>query len=198
MFFTLKQFALDHPDVKNPAAYLHYEAKVGRILRLKRDLYTDNPDENPLLIASVLHRPSYVSFQYALSFYGLIPERVYEITMASTNLRKAIVYSNQRWRCSYRDVPVEAYPWGLFSDEMGFLMATPEKALCDLLHVYPSVRSVKDLCDLLFEDLRIDEEAFENMNKGDLLFLCSRYPGDTFRVLRTLILKRKINESDLI
>ena len=54
MFFTLKQFALDHPDVKNPAAYLHYEAKVGRILRLKRDLYTDNPDENPLLIASVL------------------------------------------------------------------------------------------------------------------------------------------------
>lgn len=195
MFYNLKELSFAHPEIKNIASYANYEVKTGRFVRLKRDLYTDNPKEDPLLIGCFLCRPSYVSFQYALSYYGLIPERVFAYTMATTGLRRRKTIENRFGRFLYRCIPSEVYPWGLVSNEEGFLMATPEKALCDLLHIYPGVRNEKDLISLLFEDLRIDIDEFDHLSAEDLLFLCDRYPGDTFRVLKSFIEKRRKNES---
>ena len=158
-------------------------AEKGTFIRLKQGLYSDDKKENPLLVANALVVPSYVSFEYALSMHGLIPERVYEITCATIKARGELEYENKFGRFSYRNVPVKAY-----SAEIdvvgGALIAKPEKALCDLLHRLPSVRSRKELMDLLFEDLRLDEVGVHALDFDVLSRLCELYPGDTFRCLR--------------
>ncbi len=158
-------------------------AEKGTFIRLKQGLYSDDKKENPLLVANALVVPSYVSFEYALSMHGLIPERVYEITCATIKARGELEYENKFGRFSYRNVPVKAY-----SAEIdvvgGALIAKPEKALCDLLHRLPSVRSRKELMDLLFEDLRLDEVGVHALDFGVLSRLCELYPGDTFHCLR--------------
>lgn len=166
------------------------KAKKGDAFRLKRGLYTDDPQESLLRIANALMVPSYVSFEYALSFHGLIPEAVFEVTSASLWARGQPTFINHFGRFSYRNVPLSAYQYGLIYVDQAAI-ASAEKALCDLLHTLPSVRSSKQLESLLFEDLRIDEYGFEQLNMEDLRELASLYPGDTFRVLSHYI-ERKI------
>lgn len=186
MIFNIMEFRLRNRSEAQAKAKAYYEHKNNKIYRLKRGLYTDDPHENPILIANCLLTPSYVSFEYALSFYDLIPEGVYEYTSASVYSRGETRYSNHFGRFSYRNVPKKCFAYGLISSN-GTLFATKEKALCDLLHVKPSVRSKADLSDLLFEDLRIEPEDFAGLNHEDLLALCDLYPGDTFRVLKAFL-----------
>ena len=171
---------------ENTRTSLSRKNKQGTLFRLKRGLYCDDPNENVLLIANAMVQPSYVSFEFALSYYGLIPEGVYEITCATLYSRGTTTINNHFGRFSYRNIPVEAYQYALRVLD-GALMAGPEKALCDTLHNIRSVRSRRDLRSLLFEDLRIEEQAFDELDKETLLELCSMYPGDTFRILRALL-----------
>jgi predicted transcriptional regulator of viral defense system len=62
--------------------------KNGDLISLKRGIYVFSEKYrtsplNYISIANILHKPSYVSFEYALSYHGLIPERVYTITTAA-------------------------------------------------------------------------------------------------------------------
>jgi len=77
--------------------------------------------------------PSYVSYEYALSYYGLIPERVYEITSATLHSKKS--FDTPIGRFTYKPGPLPVYAMGidwLYDNKNGGkLIATPEKALCD-------------------------------------------------------------------
>ena len=59
--------------------------------------------------------------------------------------------------------------------DYAYLIASKEKALCDLLYKKKPVTSVKMLKELLYDDLRIDEEELKKCNREDLLFLCPLY-----------------------
>ena len=81
--------------------------------------------------------------------------------------------------------------WKTDGKAYSYQIATPEKALCDMLYIQkPPVYSVKDLKYLLFSDLRIDEEEFSKLNREDLQFLCPKYHKATLTQL-SLFLNRE-------
>ena len=186
MIFRINELTREGSSEGRVRAELFRKNKKGTLFRLKRGLYSDDPSESVLAVANTLRIPSYVSFEFALSYHGLIPEGVFEITSATLSSRGRLTFKNYFGRFSYRNIPKKAFPYALIRVNDG-LMASGEKALCDLLHTIHSVRSIKDLEALLFEDLRIDEEAFKALDHAVLEELCSLYPGDTFRLLRSYL-----------
>ena len=83
-----------------------------KTLKLKKTLKTTIfTHEEMVAVANRLYAPSYVSFDYALSYYGLIHERVYEITSATLHAKK--VFETPLGRFSYRPIPMEVYTLGV-------------------------------------------------------------------------------------
>jgi hypothetical protein len=145
----------------------------GLLQPIRKGLYAVSPEltGTPIslpLVANLLYGPSYVSMDYALSYYGIIPERVIEVTSMTTKRGK--VYDLPVGRFSYTHSQPELYSIGIDRvenpDQTGFLMAAPEKALCDKLIFTRNlnVRSKRALHELLFDDLRVDEEALVHLN----------------------------------
>ncbi len=139
------------------------------LIPIKRGLYVLNPKKTgrPIslpLISNLLYGPSYVSLDFALSYYGLIPEAVHEITSVTTGRTKT--YDTSVGRFSYEHASLKSYPLGIASvaNESGhfFLMATPEKALCDKLMQTSNLRinNVTTMLDYFEQDLRLDLDEF--------------------------------------
>ena len=136
--------------------------RIGTLTRLKKGLYalSDNPQLSRELVANHLHGPSYVSCHWALSYYGLLTEAV--TSVSSVCIDRAREYSNSLGRFTYHSVPTNYYKFGLISQNSGlsaFVIATPTKALCDLLVTTRKIRiqSVRAMQEYLFDDLRLDE-----------------------------------------
>lgn len=138
----------------------------GFLISLRRGLYVPGPEADlPVphlfLVANHLRGPSYVSLETALSYHGMIPERVYEIN--SITLKTSHIYDTAIGRFTYRHLDAPYYSFGLQRAEVGHnqfvLMATPEKALCDKIVTTAGVnlRSRAQTLAFLIEDLRIDE-----------------------------------------
>lgn len=114
---------------------LHRYSKKGFIIRLKRDLYT-LPDVSPpeSFIANRLVSPSYVSLEFALSYYQIIPEIVYSITSITTKSTRHFEALGKRF--FYRHIKKEAFTGYQIEKEKGFsfLLADPEKAFVDFCY----------------------------------------------------------------
>ena len=63
-------------DYVNPAAKIARMVKAGEIVRIKQGLYETDPQAEGVLLAEAIYGPSYLSFEFALSYHGLIPETV--------------------------------------------------------------------------------------------------------------------------
>lgn len=145
---------------------------AGKIIRLKKGLYVVDPKVSRValsteLIANHLYAPSYVSMQTALRYYGLISEAVY--TTQSMTLKHTRCFDTPLGRFEYQMISREAFPIGITSinkQNYAFLMATPEKALCDLIANSQKVnlRYLKDVETYLEEDIRMDLEDLRNMD----------------------------------
>ena len=125
-------------DVSKIAAtfFLHRYTKKGRIFRLKRGLYMLAESYVPdLYLANKLYEPSYISLEMALSYYGVIPETVYEITSVTTKTTRRFEVKDKIF--SYRSLKREAFVGYLSHQqrEYTFLMAEPEKAFVDLCYL---------------------------------------------------------------
>ena len=161
-----------YPQVKSANRKVANLEKEGRIIRLKRGLYVVSPQESGILlslnlIGNVLYGPSYVSMLTALREYGLIPERVDVVQSMTTHL--TVSFLNDAGRFEYRHCAKNYYSIGITQrDEVGvsYLIATPEKALCDYINSTPRLplRFLKDAYAFLEEDLRLDMDAFQDMN----------------------------------
>ena len=100
------------------------------------------------------------------------------------------IYQNHFGLYTYRDVPNQAFPFFVkVNEENGYVyfMASPEKALCDLLYVKSPVKSTKELERLLFDNLRINKEVFERLNFKDILFLSNKYRSNNMKHLRKFV-----------
>ena len=109
----------------------------GYITKIINGFYIFNDvviDEYILMeIANTIYSHSYISFETALSHYGLIPEAVYRITSATT--RKTKVFNTLQGSFGYRSISKNLF-WGYTIDpENGFIIATPEKAILDYLYL---------------------------------------------------------------
>jgi len=120
------------------------------------------------LVITQLYGPPYVSMDYALSYYGIIPERGSEVTSMTTKRGK--VYELPVGRFSYTHAQPELYSIGIDRvenpDQAGVLVAALEKMLCDKLIFTKNlnVRSQQALHERQFDDLRIDEDALAHFN----------------------------------
>lgn len=173
-----------------PDNKLERMVKEGEITPIVRGLYETEKTTSGYLLAGSIYGPSYLSFDYALSYYGLIPEAVYVFTSATFEKRKKKKYITEFGTFTYRDIPSKVYPLGVkFIKEGNYIyqIATPEKAICDKLYSLAPVKNKKELMSMMFEDLRIDEIEFAKLNKEDLIKLCDRYGSTNLKILKKLL-----------
>lgn len=167
MILTADDLKMDLSSYKYPLNRIKKMCDEGTIIPLKKGLYLMDPEFPGFMCANTIYSPSYLSFQYALSHWNLIPERVYVYTSASFRKNKSKTFENAKGIFTYTPVPERVYPIGVMhqvSQWGGYLIASPEKALCDLLYTLSPVRSIKEMEGLLFSNLRIDEEEFDKFS----------------------------------
>ena len=160
------------PDNKAGGEKVRSLEQKEYVIRLKRGLYVVSPEVSrvPLsleLIANQLYAPSYVSMSSALRYYGLIPETVY--TIQSMTVKHSRSFDTPVGHFDYSCINREAFHVGVTiinKQTYTFLMASPEKALCDLIANSPKVnlRYIKDVEQYLEEDIRLDMDEFFKMD----------------------------------
>lgn len=153
-----------YPELKSAEKKVVWLEKQGTIIRLKRGLYVVNPEYSRKtlsteLIANHLYAPSYISMSTALRYYGLIPEAVY--VHQSMTVKHSRSFQTAVGNFDYKYIARKAFAVGVRSVHKGdyaFLMASPEKALCDLIAHSPKVnlRYLKDVENYLEYDIRMD------------------------------------------
>lgn len=142
----------------------------GDIIRVKKGLYVFGENYRRSLIckeslANLLYGPSYISLEYALSYYGFIPERVEQIT-SMTSLRNRI-FDTPIGAFAYTHLAPKKMAVGVTTvyvdAQHQFLIATPEKALCDRVAFHKNLTSTEDIKSFVCEGLRIDEEMLSSL-----------------------------------
>ena len=167
--------------------------KSGELIRLKRNLFIVNQElagkeTDVRLCANHIYGPSYVSFQWALRYYGMIPEQVFLMTSATT--KRTRFFETPIGNFRYVQVPASYFPIGVESkEEQGvcFLMATREKALCDtiLLDNFVPNQSIKALAVYLEDDMRLDMDILDELDV-DIIEQCAQ-AGRKTQIFKNLI-----------
>jgi predicted transcriptional regulator of viral defense system len=173
--------------------------KSGELIRLKKGFYTFSKPYlvNPIdliSVANTLYAPSYVSFDYAMSYYGMIPERVSEITSATSKNEK--LFDTPIGRFSYKKIPMRAYSIGvdwIYDDvEGGRFIATPEKALCDKIRYDRGIGTLtqNSMIEYLKYDLRLDIANSLNIDLIDEI--STAYKSKNLNTLSSILQKGKL------
>ena len=169
----------------------------GKLLKIVKGLYETHSNTPGYLLSGSIYGPSYISFEYALAYYGLIPERVSTITCATFNKKKKKKYDTDFGVFTYRDVPNIVYPEEILlktENNYSYQIATPEKALCDKLYTLSPITNYDNLEKMLFSDLRIDEEEFQNLDVNKIEKLSNLYHSTNVSLLAKYMKRRCINE----
>ncbi len=167
MIKTTSMLLEELKEYGSPKSKLARMAESGECFPITRGLYETDPNIPAYLLAGSIYGPSYISFEYAMGYYGMIPEAVYVVTSATFEKKKKKKYETAFGTFTYRDVPPKAFPLGirlLQEGEYFYRIAEPEKALCDKLYTLSPVRNTKELLRLLTEDLRIDGAELKKLN----------------------------------
>lgn len=135
-------------------------SRAGKVIRLKRGLYClppgkGGPDFSMRWLANTLYSPSYLSLEFMLSWYDMIPERVHTITSVTT--MKTARFENSLGRFVYRHLkPALFFGFEEGRDEFDspILMATPEKALLDYVYLTATWQSNPEYLD---KNLRLQQ-----------------------------------------
>ena len=158
----------------------------GRLFKVITGLYETDVKTPGYLLAGSIYGPSYISFEYALSIYGLIPERVNTITCATFDKKKKKQYNTIFGTFTYRDISSSAYSEEILLKVEGnysYQIATPEKAVCDKLYTLSPLKNYSNLENMLFIDLRIDEEEFKKLDVTKINELSNLYHSTNVSLL---------------
>ena len=147
------------------------------IIRVKKGLYVfgDRYRRGPYsreILANLIYGPSYISLEYALQYYGLIPERV--VTVTSVTIGRSREFTSPVGRFSFRTIPLAAFRSGMdrveLADGRSCLMAIPEKALADKLLCGrgSDITSRRELFRYLVEELRMEPTALVKLDSERL------------------------------
>ncbi len=153
-------------DPQNLRNQLQRWEKRGLLIRLRRGLYLFNKNDRGVetdfsYMANRLYEPSYVSLEYALNFYGLIPERVTVVTSITT--RKTMRFKNAVGNFIYQHIQPRAFRGFQRLGDGRFppLMAEPEKAVVDFLYLNLGQFN-RNLKEIFLESYRF--QNFEDLN----------------------------------
>jgi predicted transcriptional regulator of viral defense system len=154
----------------NPHAKIRQLLAKGALTRVKKGLYVISDDYNDTaisteILANLIYGPSAISLDYALYYYGLIPEHVRIVTSITPQRNK--IFNTPIGQFTYRYLTMKKYCIGLTrlarSDGRHAIIASPEKALIDKIYFSRSLllRTTKDIEQYFFSDLRLNENALE-------------------------------------
>ena len=182
-FFSLSDVRNIFSEVDNRRIYEWH--KKGYLNKLSGGFYAFKnrqfTERELCLLANKLYQPSYLSLEYVLSKYNLIPEIVYWRTSVTTKKTKNI--TNPLGNFSYRTVKRDLF-WGYSLATIGgaaFIQADPEKALLDLLYLRADLDS-----EAALDELRINPQSYrEKINQKKLAKYCKNFNSPN--------LERKIN-----
>lgn len=160
-------------EYKRPNDKINELVKQDVLTSIKRGLYMPGPNSHlkqpdPFLIANHLWGPSYISLESALSYWGMIPERVYEIS--SITLKPTKIFKTAIGRFNYLHAKAPYYTFGIqsiaLSAKQMVMIASPEKALIDKIIMTSGIviRSTSQARDLLIEDYRMEETLLKKLN----------------------------------
>lgn len=181
------------PDLAFPDKKIQALEKHGDLIRLKRNLYIVNrevtgKDTDVRLCANHIYGPSYVSIQWALRYYGMIPEQVFR--MSSVTTKRSRSFKTPIGEFSYMQVPDKYFPIGVECMEdngVSFLMASREKALCDtiLYDNFVPPQSLSALATYLEDDMRLDMDILKELDRG-IILECAK-AGRKSQILNNLV-----------
>lgn len=179
--------------------------KKGLIIRVKKGLYifAETYRKKPYskeILANLVFGPSYISLDYALQHYGLIPERVEAVTSITTGRSRN--FSTPVGLFTYRSVPLNSFRVGMDRVEMdearAFLIATPEKALADKIQSDRGAgnQTQKALTAYLESDLRVDMTKIAGLDPKSLDDMACRYRSGKIARLSSLVRRRRRHVSE--
>ncbi len=166
---------------KAPLKWLGAMERAGTLIRLKRGLYAFANGFDRLAAAGAMHGASYVSFESALEYYGLIPERV-DTVMSVVDGRSAS-FSTPVGLYVYYPQGRELFAQGMgmaLSDGRSFLLATREKAVTDALsraRLRAALLSPEQVLEFTVDGLRVDLEDLQALSLRTLRRLGTLYRG---------------------
>jgi predicted transcriptional regulator of viral defense system len=153
--FSLSDIRKIEPDFHRRR--LNEWQEKGYIKKLRRGYYIFSGvienEEMLFLIANHLYVPSYVSFESALSYYGLLPEGVYSITSASA--KKTARFSTPIAEFTYHGMKQELF-FGYQLQKLGnqsYKIAEIEKVVLDYLYVNPNIAKEADFYEWRFNSV---------------------------------------------
>jgi hypothetical protein len=179
----------DTSDVRGKIARM---LKSDDLIQLRRGLYASRRNVDARCLAGPIYGPSYVSFETALAWHGMIPEAVTEILSATP--KRGVDFENVFGRFRYFQIPEAVYPVGIqriTDSELPFLLASATKALCDRIAREPGFRSMVDVSKWL-EGMRIDLET--GLDTTELELCADYYRSPAVRLLRQFALKKGLVE----
>lgn len=163
-------------------SYIYRSIQNGDLIRLKRNYYVtrgffekNRTDSHYIFfLANVLLKPSYVSLESALQYYGLYAETVnYAVT--SVTIKTPRHFKNRVGVYFYRNVAKKLFT--NFENVKGrfeFTIASPHKALFDYLYLY-TLQFTKNIHADIFEELRIDTSMLSEQEKEKFEVLVAPY-----------------------
>ncbi len=165
---------------KQPKDKLSKLIKANKLIRVKKGIYVFGKEyqQRPYsleVLANLIYGPSYVSFEYALSYYNLIPEKVVRITSACS--KKIKNFSTPVGDFIYYYIAPKKFPSGIKLESVdkntNFLIATKEKALFDYL----------------IEGIRIDQNDLFNFKKALIQEISENYKNKNVDLLCKILKK---------
>lgn len=141
--------------------------KKKYLLKMKKGVYVFNERRSEIMLETISHfmyEPSYISLERVLSYYGLIPEIVYNTTAVTT--RKTMTIKNELGIFIYRHLKKNLF-FGykpVRHKNNFYLLADKEKALLD--YFYLNSAKINNKYDI--KELRFNEEVLNEMNKNKL------------------------------
>lgn len=180
--FDLNTLASIYPNIKHISEKARRFEDNNEIIRLKRGLYIVNAEVsgkslNRFLIANHIYGPSYISLQTALRHYGLIPEQVHLVQSLTTKHTRS--FENVLGCFDYENCAPVYFPIGVRyerEEDIAYLIASPEKALCDLINYSKGInlRFMKDVASYLEDDIRFDMNELKHLDLS-VFEACEQY-----------------------
>lgn len=167
-YVLLMDVLKDYAKPRNKVTQL---IKSGDIIRIKKGLYIfgDKWRKGPVCreaLANLIYGPSYISLEYALAYYGLIPERVSAVTCMTTGRNRC--FDTPLGRFIYHYLSLNRYSIGMdfihVDDLHSVLIAAPEKALADQVFLQSDLKQLDEVFIYLTENMRIERSALINLD----------------------------------
>ena len=174
--------------------------KQGVVRRIKKGLYVfgEGYGRYPIsreILSNLIYGPSYISLDYALQFYGLIPERVKAFTAICLGSSKK--FETPVGLFTYHRVPIKAFYVGIervnIAKNRSYLIADAEKALVDKIKSGHgiTIRSQAEMREYLTEDLRIDWDTLLELNVKKMENYAEAYSSHKLMLLVDLLKNEK-------